>query len=316
MQISSLTDIVGGKLLHRPLISFITQIHTNPQKINEGDLFIAFNHEDISLAVQNGAFAILFSGSIEIIDKEIAWIKVENLGYSVGKLLRFILSNKNITSIYCDDVSFEFLTIFSQLNQNIVLLTNDIKYDFELLKNIDNKILCATNYQYINILSASAKQLIIKKFDLFNFTIHSLFFTTFSYKNRLFSKVRLPSIYINHCLSVVEFLDIELEISKLKDFKFLNPLFVNKNFEIIDFGKSNKFILGNENSVLIKNEIDFINKIYSYGKLVIIKNDIKDIDIIHNIQNIDFNIMYITGKSNQDIRDIFSKMEKRENLLI
>ena len=164
MQISSLIDIVGGKVLFKPLISFITQIHTNPSKINEGDLFIAFNYEDIPLAVQNGAFAILFSDSIEILDKEIAWIRVENLEYSVGKLLRFILSNKNITSIYCDDISFEFLTIFSSLNQNIMLLSNDIKYDFELLKNIDNKILCTTNYQYINILSASTKQLVINNY--------------------------------------------------------------------------------------------------------------------------------------------------------
>jgi ferrochelatase len=316
MQISSVTDIVGGRLLHKPLISFITQIHTNPSKINEGDLFIAFNHKDVSLAIENGAFAILFSDSIEIIDREIAWIRVKNLEYSVGKLLRFILSSKNIKSIYCDDISFEFLTIFSSLNQNIILLKNDIKYDFELLKNIDNKILCATNYQYINILSALTKKLKIKNFDLFNFIIHSLFFTTFSYKNKLFYKVRLPSIYINHCLSVIEFLDIELDISKLKDFKFLNPLFLNKNFEIIDFGQSNKFILGNENLILVKKEIDFINNIYCYGKLIVIKNDLNDIDIIDNVKNIDFNIIYIIGKSNQAIRDIFSKIKIKENLLI
>ena len=59
MQISSLIDIIGGRLLNSPSISFIYSFKTDPSKVNEGDLFIARTINDIPLAVQNGAFAIV-----------------------------------------------------------------------------------------------------------------------------------------------------------------------------------------------------------------------------------------------------------------
>ena len=40
MQISSIIDIVDGRLLNHPSISFIYSIKTNPRKVREGDLFI------------------------------------------------------------------------------------------------------------------------------------------------------------------------------------------------------------------------------------------------------------------------------------
>ncbi|WP_228135422.1 hypothetical protein [Halarcobacter anaerophilus] len=59
MQISSIIDIIDGRLLNHPSISFIYSIKTNPRKVKEGDLFIVEHEEDIHTAINNGAFALI-----------------------------------------------------------------------------------------------------------------------------------------------------------------------------------------------------------------------------------------------------------------
>ena len=60
MQISALTDIVEGKLLNSPSISFITQTHTNIKKVNEGDAFFAQNQIEIELSYKKRCFCYYF----------------------------------------------------------------------------------------------------------------------------------------------------------------------------------------------------------------------------------------------------------------
>jgi len=59
VKISSILDIVDGKLLNSPSISFIYSIKTNPKKVKECDLFIAKDGLSLQEAINNGAFAII-----------------------------------------------------------------------------------------------------------------------------------------------------------------------------------------------------------------------------------------------------------------
>ncbi len=317
MQISSIVDIVGGKLLNTPAISFITQIHTIASKINDGDLFVAKKKCDINLAIQNGAFAILIDFDIEIIDIEIAWIKVEDITSSQIKLLRFILSNTNHKSYFCDDISFEFLNIYSYLDKNLILLTNNIDFDFEILKNtLDDSNIFSINNKYIkNILPLSTEFIIDDKI-IKNLTTNSLFNTTFSYYNKLFFKLKLPYIYINHFLTISHFFKMTLDINKLKAFKYFSPIFINKDFEIVEFGKSNKFILANNNKNLIDNEIHFLNSYYNYAKLVIVENINDNNELFMQIQKLEYNALYIKGKSKEEIETLLIKNKKEFLFLI
>jgi len=49
-------------------------------------MFIAFNEEDISIAVKNGAYCILTNYDTIIIDSEIAWLKVSSLEDAMSKI--------------------------------------------------------------------------------------------------------------------------------------------------------------------------------------------------------------------------------------
>ena len=60
MKISSIVDIVDGELLNSPSISFINNISSDAKKVKTSDMFIAKNIEDLKIALQNGAYAVIF----------------------------------------------------------------------------------------------------------------------------------------------------------------------------------------------------------------------------------------------------------------
>lgn len=317
MRISSIIDIVGGKLLNSPAISFVTQFHTDITKVNEGDLFFAQEKSEIKLAISNGAFAILVDFNVKIIDNEIAWIRVEDITLAQIKLLRFIFSNKEIKSFYCDDVVFELFNLYSYIDKNLVLLTNNISNDFELLKDIPNSTsLISNNKKFIKDIQPLSKNLYKENQHITNLTQHSIFYTTFSYQNILYSRIRLPSIYINNFLLVQDFFCLPLDISRLKNFKYFNPIFVNKHLEIVDFGKSNKFILANENKNIINNELKFLTTNYSYAKIIVIDKYKNDTDLFNQIKTRDFNALYIKGKSQYEINEILKENQRELSKLI
>lgn len=112
MKISSIIDIIDGELLSSPSISFVYNIKVNSKKIVEGDLFIAKNPNDIEEAIANGAFAIIYDfDDINIVDNEIAWIKVKSTEESLIKLFRFKLSHLELEVYYCDKISFDLLNL-------------------------------------------------------------------------------------------------------------------------------------------------------------------------------------------------------------
>jgi ferrochelatase len=302
MRISSIVDIVGGKLINKPSISFITQINILARKVNDGDLFIANNTNDIQLAINNGAFAILYQGYTDVLDDEIAWIKVRNINNAMVKILRFILSNKNITSYYCDDVSYELFNIYKNYKKNLIILSNNIETDFDNLKIIPNSntILISNCRKYIKLLQPNLSKFTVVKHKIKNHIKHSLFTTTFSYNNKLYYKISLPSVYTNHFLSVLDFFDSVLDINKLKQLNYFSPIFINKELSIIDFGKSNRFIIANNSKKLISNELKFLKSMYSYATIVII-DYLNDEKLLIDIKAYKYNALYIRGRTYEDI---------------
>jgi ferrochelatase len=91
---------------------------------------------------------------------------------------------------------------------------------------------------------------------------------------------------------------------KLTHFK---PIFVDKYLNVIDFGKSNKFIVCQKNLELLVDEIKYLEKKYKYGKTIFISPIyIEGLDeaqiVLENLDNLkqvikkeNFNAIYIMG---------------------
>jgi hypothetical protein len=327
VQISSILDIVDGSLLNSPSISFIYSIKTNANKVKEGDLFIARDLNDINIAIANGAFAIILDTNSAILDNEIAWIKVKDIDICIIKLIRYKLSILNLEAYFCDKVTYQLLKIYSShFSKSIKLIP--IKLE-NLFKNIDeieqNDIIISLNEEILGKIYPHNKDFskIAKKLEIENLIEHSLFETSFSFNNQYFSKIKIPSLYLAQFLRINIFLGGNIDFSKLKMFNNLKPLFIDRNFNLIEFGRSDRFIISQDTQSLYANEILYMKIKYKYAKTIFIttnyseylKEDeqilIKELDELKPIlKKIKFNAIYLMGFNYNQVQEYLLKSEK------
>jgi len=319
MRISALTDIVNGELLNSPSISFITQVHTNIKKVNEGDAFFAQNLDDIKIALKKGAFAIISNFETEILDDEIAWIYLYNFNKGLTNILRYNLLEFKSKFIKTNKIFFNLLDIFKNKElTNVILLTNDLYEDFELLNNLENDTLVfGTNLIFLNAISGDVLILENEQFDIKNLTSHSLFETSFSYKDKFFDKIKLPTVYINDLLQQLELFNYQLDFKKLNNFNLFKPIFVNKIREIVPYGQTNRFILASQDEDIAHIEIQYLRQYYKYGEIQILETEGKnDEDIYQKIKDLNFNALYCKSISINKVIEILEKNYTIDALII
>lgn len=319
MQISALTDIVEGKLLNSPSISFITQTHTNIKKVNEGDAFFAQNEIEIDQAIKKGAFAIIIDFESTIIDNEIAWIKVNDFSKAVSNVLRYKLLEHKNKFIKTNKIFFNLLRIFKTKElSNVILLQNNLIQDFEILNALESeKLIFGTDLQLLNAISGNVMILENKKFSIQNLTSHSLFETSFSHKDRFFDKIKLPTVYINDLLQQLELFHYKLDLKKLNNFNLFKPIFVNKSKQIVPYGQTNRFILASVDEDISNIEIDYLKEHYGYGDIKILEtNNLSEDKIYQTIKDLDFNALYCKDSSIDMIISILEKNHKIDTLII
>jgi len=332
VQISSINEIIQGKLLNFPAVSFIYNVKTDVKKILEGDLFFALNEEDIPAAIEQGAFAIVIEKNTAILDNEIAWIKVDSLSVAIVKYLRYKLSQVELQAYHCDDISYELLKIFSNQLQQIpkiwlfstnthALLShiNDLKSGDTLICNNQELLISLyPNYQNFNQDTT---------FKIKNLIEHSLFETSFSYKDYFFSRIKLSSLYIQPFLEVSNFIGSSLDVNKLKKVNYFKPIFIDKFFNACEYGKSDKFILIQEKENLAQKELKYIHEKYKYAKTIVFSKEpllfegfdsiiVEDLENIFQIlQDSSFNAVYIIGFKKQKVEQLFENNNSTTSLL-
>ncbi len=331
MQISSILDIIDGRLLNQPSISFIYSIKTNPFKVKEGDLFIVQDIEDIDLALENGAFALIVDKDLDITDKEIAWIKVSSLEDTMVKLSRYLLSNKKITAFYCNKVSYELFQILKKatLHFNIKLLPQKLDKFFKMIDELEeNDTLICKDQKILDKIYPVNFNFNTKKYDIKNLIEHSIFETTFSYQDKYFSKLKISSLYITEFLDVYSYLGFKADLNKLRQFNNLKPIFVDKLINHVDFGRSDKFLIAQKDDELVLKEVKYLEQKYSYAKVLYLTT--KDIDDNQNIdytfidslnelkqylKKTKFNGVYFIGVSYDELYEQISKQNNTPTLI-
>lgn len=331
MKISSIVDIVDGELLNSPSISFINNISSDANKVKTSDMFIAKNIEDLKIALQNGAYAVIFEKDFEVIDNEIAFIKVKNLELALLKIVRYKLSTLKIKSYFCTDETFDMLKLYQNNHTKpIFLISKNIEKAFKFIDDIkDGDILISKNKKLLESIYPDSKEF-EKKLDensIKNLIKHSLFELSFSYKDIYFSKLRLSKIYLNSFLNIYDFFKGNIDISKLKLYSNFKAIFIDKDFQPIDSGKSDSFIICQTNKNLIPIEITYLKNEFKYAKTIFISKykisflDEKEQIIINNIEdlknilkNLKFNCVYLIGFTNQESFEFLQNSQKLQAL--
>ncbi len=331
MQISSILDIIDGRLLNHPSISFIYSVKTNPRKVREGDLFIVQNEEDIPLAIENGAFALVTNKEIELSDKEIAWIFVESLENTIIKLVRYLLSNKRLTAFYCNDVTYDLFKILRKptVHTNIKIVPKDLSKFFKILDDLDeNDTIICSNQKILDSIYPVNFDFNTKEYDINNLVEHSIFETTFSYQDKYFAKLKISSLYVTEFLDVYSYLGFDADLNKLKKFNNLKPIFVDKLINHIDFGRSDKFLLAQDNDDLVLSEVQYLENKYKYAKILYITtsniDDNRNIDytfinsleeLKDHLKKVTFNAVYFIGVSYDELYEQISKQNNEPSLI-
>ena len=331
MKISSIVDIVDGELLNSPSISFINNISSDANKVKTSDMFIAKNIEDLKIALQNGAYAVIFEKDFEVIDNEIAFIKVKNLELALLKIVRYKLSTLKIESYFCTDETFDMLKLYQNNHTKpIFLISKNIEKAFKFIDDIkDGDILISKNKKLLESIYPDSKEF-EKKLDensIKNLIKHSLFELSFSYKDIYFSKLRLSKIYLNSFLNIYDFFKGNIDISKLKLYSNFKAIFIDKDFQPIESGKSDSFIICQTNKNLIPIEITYLKNEFKYAKTIFVSKykisflDEKEQIIINNIEdlknilkNLKFNCVYLIGFTNQESFEFLQNSQKLQTL--
>lgn len=331
MKISSIVDIVDGELLNSPSISFINNISSDANKVKTSDMFIAKNIEDLKIALQNGAYAVIFEKDFEVIDNEIAFIKVKNLELALLKIVRYKLSTLKIKSYFCTDETFDMLKLYQNNHTKpIFLISKNIEKAFKFIDDIkDGDILISKNKKLLESIYPDSKEF-EKKLDensIKNLIKHSLFELSFSYKDIYFSKLRLSKIYLNSFLNIYDFFKGNIDISKLKLYSNFKAIFIDKDFQPIESGKSDSFIICQINKNLIPIEITYLKNEFRYAKTIFVSKykisflDEKEQIIINNIEdlknilkNLKFNCVYLIGFTNQESFEFLQNSQKLQAL--
>lgn len=331
MKISSIVDIVDGELLNSPSISFINNISSDANKVKTSDMFITKNIENLKIALQNGAYAVIFEKDFEVIDNEIAFIKVKNLELALLKIVRYKLSTLKIKSYFCTDETFDMLKLYQNNHTKpIFLISKNIEKAFKFIDDIkDGDILISKNKKLLESIYPDSKEF-EKKLDensIKNLIKHSLFELSFSYKDIYFSKLRLSKIYLNSFLNIYDFFKGNIDISKLKLYSNFKAIFIDKDFQPIESGKSDSFIICQTNKNLIPIEITYLKNEFRYAKTIFVSKykisflDEKEQIIINNIEdlknilkNLKFNCVYLIGFTNQESFEFLQNSQKLQAL--
>lgn len=207
----------------------------------------------------------------------------------------------------------KFFRIIDELEENDTIICAD--------KNILNDIY-PVNFNFNT-----------KNYEIKNLTEHSIFETSFSFQDKYFSKIKISSLYISEFLDVYSYLGFNSDLNKLKKFNNLKPIFVDKMINHTDFGKSDKFLIAQEDLNLVSKEIEYLEKKYSYAKILYLginKSRIENyennlnIDLIYIdsmndlkkfLKRINFNALYFIGINHNNLFDQISKQNNEPSLL-
>ncbi len=311
MRLENFLALTQAKLVNEPCINSFENIIFEASKVKRGDLFFAYNNDDIELAVVNGAYCIVFDKPAKINDSEIAWIHVSSLDYALKRLLRFKVIEKEIIAYECNEIILKLsLQVITQ--ENFLTLTGDLKSVFKSIWNIQNR----TTLLFSPALSdreifATVKKIPNAPFAPIEIMEQTLFETSFVYDNIFYERQPISPFfipYLEELLHLYKTLKISYKLKKFTPIEHFEPVFTNKKFEIKNFGTSDKVLIFEPNIELINSQILFLQKHASWANIIFIAplnvktQEIKNIftyknekDIIDILKKNDFNFALIVG---------------------
>ena len=313
MRLENIVALTYAELINSPYVSDFSSISFNASKVKRGDLFIAFKHDDIEIAIKNGAYGIMFEKPTQISDMEIAWIKVKNLYDAVHKIVRFIFIDKEIEVYECNEIVLELAKQIDVESENFIVLSDNIETYFDKLTELPQHSIALFSPTHIpKDIFPSLKQLPQKTGKAIEIIEQTLFETSFIYDDIFYERQLLSPFfmpYLEELLNLFKILKINFKLKKFLPIKHFEAVFVNKNIEIKEFGSSDKVLIFEKSTMLILQEMKFLQQHSTWAKTIyIIPYAIKD--------ELDYNIDIIFYKTIKELKQILKELNFHFALIV
>jgi len=265
LKIETLVNLIGGELLNSPYISEVTSFTDDKDSVTRGGCFFVKKSEDIEKAVKNGAYAIVSENFENIIDKEIAWIKVDSIEKSVFDIFKY--ENLKSKVFYTDDITLHIIEKMN-LNNNLIILNSTA----DLLKalNINNKYLLTSDKIYCELFS-NIEMLVGKDLSLKQQTLFKSIYEE--------EEINLPFVYKDEFSKAIKFFeDNELKYTLEFELDRFKPQFIDFKFRKVAFGESDRvLILGIKNDKYFFKELNYLIDNTKHAKTVIVNEENKNL---------------------------------------
>ena len=249
MKIEDLLNLTAGEVVSEPTITAVNSVSVYPSKIEQGDLFISNSQEDITRALNNGAYGIIFSdSSIEITDSEVAWIKVKDIERASFKLIRYVLISREASFYLFTEHELSFLKMIVTKKSNLEILPNDWRKMFEKILNSDAKMFIGTNRELMKMIKPDVS--ILNKEASCEIITDTLFRTTFKINGYIYQEKEITPFHVDILKRVVEFCDkydFPYNLDRVKYTKHFVPVFIDGFLNIRVPSKSDKVAIFTDN---------------------------------------------------------------------
>ncbi|MDE5603643.1 MAG: hypothetical protein K2I71_06995 [Helicobacter sp.] len=278
ISVNEVVEITFGTLLNKPSISFFSQFCYEVESLKKGALFIAYDSKDIEIAIQKGAFGILFSGEIAMSDEEVAWISVENLEEALFRILRhyLIIHNKILFSLSQDEY---------ELSSQIFLPKKNLSFFRGSFIELINYILETQSVYILAFLPLSYQERLQKQQEIkifshkkiyeeslpFMVTSYSLFGIKIFY-NSMDYELPLPKPFFQvlaRVLSFAEEYSLLIDLNKLERISSFKPLYLDERGFISKPGATNRVLLACEDVKLYEQYLAYFTMYAKWAKLML-----------------------------------------------
>jgi hypothetical protein len=273
MRLENVLALTHAKLINKPFVNNFENIVFEAKAVKRGDLFFAFNEDEIESAIFNGAYGIVFDKPAQMSDSEIAWIQVKSIEEALVRLLRFRLVEKEVTTYACNEIILK-LSLGIITEPNFIVLHSDIQTISKLLWNVEKSstLLFCPSYCSKDLFT-DIKMLSSAPVQSINIVEQTLFETSFIYDDIFYERQLLSPFfipYLEELLHLLKTLKINYRLKKFTQIDHFQAIFTNKNFEQKEFGTSDKVLIFEKNADLIISEINFLQKNASWAEIICI----------------------------------------------
>ena len=273
MRLENILALTHGKLVNEPFVKIFENIVFDAKSVKRGDLFIAFDDDMIDDAILNGAYGIMFDKPTQISDTEIAWIKVDECENALKRLLRFRLIEKDVSVYECNEIILK-LALQVITEPSFITVTGDIKSIHKQLWDLeDNSTLLFCPALSDKNMFTDIKELPKTAVDSITIMEQTLFETSFIYDNTFYERQLISPFfmpYLEELLHLYKTLKINYRLRKFTPIEHFEAVFTNKNFEVKEFGASDKVLIFEPNASLINSQITFLQRNANWAKTIYI----------------------------------------------